>query len=121
MIMDGVTVAQRFALRDVRLASKPGSIRDIACREASYWESFPDSYSDDQVAAAVALHRDPDDAVAVLRVYLLRDPEDGGLMNMNYGSDPRHEHGGSNKMIGCFACDHPFAMSDERDSVKGGE
>lgn len=26
---------------------------------------------------------------------------------MNYDNDPRHEHGGSNKMIGCFACDNP--------------
>ena len=73
--MATVTAAQRFALHDARRASKPGSIRDVAYREASYWESFRDQYREDQVAAAVALHHDPGDAVAVLRVYLLRGGE----------------------------------------------
>lgn len=75
MIVGTVTVAQRFALHDARRASKPGSIREVAYREASYWESFRDQYRDDQVAAAVALHRDPEDALSVLRVYLLRGGE----------------------------------------------
>ncbi len=75
MIVGTVTVAQRFALHDARRASKPGSIREVAYREASYWESFRDQYREDQVAAAVSLHHDPGDALAVLRVYLLRGDE----------------------------------------------
>lgn len=55
--MDSTTIipAMRFRMFDIEHSAPYGDLR-TAIREARYWESFPDSYSTEQVETARALH-----------------------------------------------------------------
>jgi hypothetical protein len=50
-----ITPAQRFAAHDAKASAPLGGPEYRALNAASYWESFPASYTAEQVAAAQAL------------------------------------------------------------------
>lgn len=54
--MDSITPDMRFVAYDVEHSLPYGQARR-AIREARYWESFPNGYSAEKVAAAQELHR----------------------------------------------------------------
>ena len=54
--MDAITPDMRFVAYDVEHSLPFGQARR-AIREARYWESFPNGYSAEKVAAAQELHR----------------------------------------------------------------
>jgi hypothetical protein len=54
--MNEVTPEERFALHSLTRGARANEPLAQVVRHATYWESFPHSYTEEQVRAAVALH-----------------------------------------------------------------